>query len=155
MAVIMQRTIFWDVTPYSPVEVCLSFRGTYCLHLQDQRVTKQVPTLQPTLLSSSLLGLIFKLEDWGTAFFQNISKHSITSQNIVPFILSRFDVVFSIIIIWDSIITKKQYLISLVINFLFSKSVSCLNVFKLFDDIVTLSNVLFMILHGTLLCRPV
>jgi hypothetical protein len=158
MVVLVKRAIFWDVMPYSPVEVYLLFRGTHCLHLQDQRVSQTSSNSSTHFLSSSLLGLVFIPEDWDSAFFQNINKHSITSQNIVLFILSPFDLFFffPIIIIWDSIITKKQYLISLVTSVLFSKAVSCLNVFKcLFDNIVTLSNVLFIILHGTLLCRPI
>jgi hypothetical protein len=30
----LKCTIFWGVTPCSPVEVHLRFEGTYCLHLQ-------------------------------------------------------------------------------------------------------------------------
>jgi hypothetical protein len=32
---IMKNTVFWDVTPCSPVEVHQRFGGIYCLHLQD------------------------------------------------------------------------------------------------------------------------
>jgi hypothetical protein len=30
---------FWDITPYSLVKVNLSFRGTYCIRLQVQRIS--------------------------------------------------------------------------------------------------------------------
>jgi hypothetical protein len=33
-AVVMKSTLFWDITPYSPLKVSHCFRGTYCLHLQ-------------------------------------------------------------------------------------------------------------------------
>jgi hypothetical protein len=33
-AVIMKSTIFWDITPCSPLKVKGRFRGAYCLHLQ-------------------------------------------------------------------------------------------------------------------------
>jgi hypothetical protein len=38
-AVTMKRTIFWDVTLCSPVDVHQRFGGTYCLHLQGQKVS--------------------------------------------------------------------------------------------------------------------
>jgi hypothetical protein len=35
----VKSTTFWDVPPYSPVEFCWWFGGTYCLHLQGQGVS--------------------------------------------------------------------------------------------------------------------
>jgi hypothetical protein len=39
-AVTMKSTTFWDVTLCSTVQVNWCFRGTYCLHLQGQRVSQ-------------------------------------------------------------------------------------------------------------------
>jgi hypothetical protein len=35
-AVVMKSTIFWDITPCSPLKVNQHFGGTYRLHLQDR-----------------------------------------------------------------------------------------------------------------------
>jgi hypothetical protein len=35
--VVMKSTIFWDITPCSPLSVNRRFGGTYCLHLQDRK----------------------------------------------------------------------------------------------------------------------
>jgi hypothetical protein len=33
----IKSTIFWDITPYSPLSVNRHFGGTYCLHLQGRK----------------------------------------------------------------------------------------------------------------------
>jgi hypothetical protein len=38
-AVTMKSVIFWDVTPYSLVEAYRHFRGKYCIHIQDKRLS--------------------------------------------------------------------------------------------------------------------
>jgi hypothetical protein len=38
-AVVMKSTVFWDITPYSSLNVNQRFGGTYCLHLQGQRIS--------------------------------------------------------------------------------------------------------------------
>jgi hypothetical protein len=40
-AVTMNSTIFWDVTPCSLVEFNQCLGGTYCLYLQDRRVSQE------------------------------------------------------------------------------------------------------------------
>jgi hypothetical protein len=35
----LKNTIFWDLSSCSLVDVCRCFGGTYCLHLQGQRVS--------------------------------------------------------------------------------------------------------------------
>jgi hypothetical protein len=36
----MNSTVVWDVMLFSPVEVYIRFRETYCLHLQGQKVSQ-------------------------------------------------------------------------------------------------------------------
>jgi hypothetical protein len=36
----LKSTIFWDITPCSPLNVNRSFGGTYRLHLQDRRISR-------------------------------------------------------------------------------------------------------------------
>jgi hypothetical protein len=36
----VKTTVFWDVMPYSPIEVSWLFRGPYNLHLQGWRVNQ-------------------------------------------------------------------------------------------------------------------
>jgi hypothetical protein len=38
-AVVMKSTIFWDITPCSPLEVNRRFGGTYRFHLQGRRIS--------------------------------------------------------------------------------------------------------------------
>jgi hypothetical protein len=33
----MKITVFWDVKPCSLADISQLFRGTYCLHLQEER----------------------------------------------------------------------------------------------------------------------
>jgi hypothetical protein len=39
MALTMKNTVFWVVTPHSLIDTYKRFRGTYCLHLQDRKVS--------------------------------------------------------------------------------------------------------------------
>jgi hypothetical protein len=39
-AVVMKSSIFWDITPCSPLKVNRSFGGTYRLHLQGRRISR-------------------------------------------------------------------------------------------------------------------
>jgi hypothetical protein len=41
-AVILKSTVFWDVTPCSPVDVPLYFTETYCFHPEGRRHPKKV-----------------------------------------------------------------------------------------------------------------
>jgi hypothetical protein len=41
-AVVMKSTVFWDVTPYSPLEVNRCFGGTYHLHFQGEPMGTEV-----------------------------------------------------------------------------------------------------------------
>jgi hypothetical protein len=64
--VVMKSTIFWDITPRSPLRVNRRFGGTYCLHLQGRRnkLSKKSACLLPafTLVSCSAYFFILKME---------------------------------------------------------------------------------------------
>jgi hypothetical protein len=64
-SVIMKSTIFWDITPYSPLKINRSLGETYYLHLQGQRIRQTRNELEsrwqsdPCLLTcSGLHGII-------------------------------------------------------------------------------------------------
>jgi hypothetical protein len=41
IAVVMKSSVFWDITPYSPLKVNRRFRGTYWIHLQGGRISRE------------------------------------------------------------------------------------------------------------------
>jgi hypothetical protein len=69
--VIMTTAIFWDVTPYSPVEAHWSFGVTYWFHFQGPSVSQ--PFTSCLLLAGYLLGL-FSPEDGGIIFLRNVRQ---------------------------------------------------------------------------------
>jgi hypothetical protein len=61
-AVTIKSTIFWDMTPYSLVEVHRGFKESYCFHLQGLRVSQAskfqaLATWSPTTVFINLLVL--------------------------------------------------------------------------------------------------
>jgi hypothetical protein len=42
----LKSTIFWDITPRSPLKVNRRFGGTYRLHLQGRRITEQETSVE-------------------------------------------------------------------------------------------------------------
>jgi hypothetical protein len=64
-AVVMKNSIFWDVTPCSPLKVSRRFGGTYHLHLQGQ--------LAICFHAGFFVGLFFGPEDGGNMFLLNVS----------------------------------------------------------------------------------
>jgi hypothetical protein len=78
MSVAMKSSTFWDITRYSWVKDSLDFRGTYCLHLQGQRVCQTRNQHEAgLLLADFLLGLLFHPEDGGNVISQNTELISI------------------------------------------------------------------------------
>jgi hypothetical protein len=72
----MLSIIFWDVMKCSPVEIHDRFGGTYCLPLQNRRVSQQrvggfVCCL---LLAGYVLGLLFDPEDGDSTFPRNVNQ---------------------------------------------------------------------------------
>jgi hypothetical protein len=65
-AVVMNSTIFWDITPCSPLRVNRRFGGTYGLHLQSRAL------LATFFHAGFLLGLFFDPEDGGDMFLRNV-----------------------------------------------------------------------------------
>jgi hypothetical protein len=55
-AVFMKSTIFWDITPCSPLRVNRPFGGTYCHHLQGR---KNKTSKKPALLATCFHGDFF------------------------------------------------------------------------------------------------
>jgi hypothetical protein len=43
----MKNTALWGMTPCSLLEDCWNFRGTYCLYLQCQGMTRQHAGVDP------------------------------------------------------------------------------------------------------------
>jgi hypothetical protein len=67
----MESTVFWDVTPYSPVEVHRSFGRMYCLHLQVRRESQSKNQFCLSLYFARFLrDLLFDPEPGGITFFR-------------------------------------------------------------------------------------
>jgi hypothetical protein len=60
--VTLKMVIFWDVTPSSPVEVYRCFGGTYCLCLQDRRISQATSEEEVASRTLRLLLVLFILE---------------------------------------------------------------------------------------------
>jgi hypothetical protein len=83
-AVVMKSYIFWDITSCSPIKVNRRFGGTYRLHLQGRRITKQKTSVKaggkqsPPRKDCHLLSswfpawLFFYPEDGGDMFLRNV-----------------------------------------------------------------------------------
>jgi hypothetical protein len=63
-AVVMKGTIFWDITPCSPLKVNRRFGGTYLLHLHG--------SVFHLLTRWFLLGLFFDPKDGGDMFLRKV-----------------------------------------------------------------------------------
>jgi hypothetical protein len=75
-AVVMKSTIFWDITPCSPLSVNRRFGGTYRLHLQGRKnispARNQHESKCHLLTRWFLLSLyFFDPEDGGDLFLRN------------------------------------------------------------------------------------
>jgi hypothetical protein len=75
-AVVMKSTIFWDITPCSPLSIHRRFGGTYRFHLQGRKnkfsnkpAWKQVAS---SFHAGLLLNLFFDPEDGGNMFLRNV-----------------------------------------------------------------------------------
>jgi hypothetical protein len=44
--VVMKSSVLWDITPCSPLKVKRCFGGTFCFHLQGQRINQQETSLK-------------------------------------------------------------------------------------------------------------
>jgi hypothetical protein len=63
----MKSSIFWDITPLSPLKVNRRFGGTYLLHLRGRRIS-EARNRREEGSKSCLLDLFFKPEDGGDMF---------------------------------------------------------------------------------------
>jgi hypothetical protein len=69
-AVVAKSSVFWDVTPCSPLKINQCSGGTSCLHLQCRRVSQSSACYLPH--AGFLLGLFFSSEDGGYMFLQSV-----------------------------------------------------------------------------------
>jgi hypothetical protein len=72
-----KSSIFWDITPCSPLKVNRSFGETRCLHLQERRTSQarnqhEAGGKHSLLHADFLLGLFFDPEDGGDVFLQHV-----------------------------------------------------------------------------------
>jgi hypothetical protein len=80
----MKRTVFWDVTPRSPVEVHRCIGRLFCLHLQGRRIKKESTQQEAdgnhiiSLLLVTSLAYSPSPENGGSTFLRNV----ITSQKV-------------------------------------------------------------------------
>jgi hypothetical protein len=66
--VVTKSSIFWDITPGSPLKVNRSFGGTSHLLFQGQRIKQSL-----LLYAGFLLGLFFDPVNRGDMFLRNVS----------------------------------------------------------------------------------
>jgi hypothetical protein len=72
----LKSSIFWDITPCSPLKVNQYFEEKFRLHPQGRRISQaKAPGIKPGGKQSSdfLLGLFFDSEDGGEMFLRNVS----------------------------------------------------------------------------------
>jgi hypothetical protein len=71
---VLTNSVFWDITPRSPLKVNRGFGGTRCLQLQGRRISQAEQLCLPSAFHSSfLLGLFFDSEDGSDMLFRNVS----------------------------------------------------------------------------------
>jgi hypothetical protein len=82
-AVVMKSSIFWDITPCSPLKFSRHFGGTYRLHLQGRRICQASLPSDFTLISCSAYSSTLKM------FIRNVgwlpTGYKALSQRIVIF----------------------------------------------------------------------
>jgi hypothetical protein len=113
----LNSTIFWDITPYSPLKVNQSFRGISCFLLRGRRMSRArnhsesrceaercTTLLGEHLFLSFFLGLIFGPEDGGHMFFPKRltfnGLHGVISQKIILFLTTAVRISNPTIINW-------------------------------------------------------
>jgi hypothetical protein len=73
--VVSKSSIFWDITPFSPLKVNQGFGGTCRLHLLGQRIIKagnQRENMWEAEFAGFLPGLFFDPEDEADIFLRNV-----------------------------------------------------------------------------------
>jgi hypothetical protein len=85
----MTSTIFWDITPCSPLIVNRRFGGLYRFHLQGRKIRQDTRALlAPYFRAGFFVGLFFDHEDGGDISLRNPKLHGVTTQKIILFILT-------------------------------------------------------------------
>jgi hypothetical protein len=85
-AVVMKSTVFWDITPCSPLSGNRRFGGTYRLYLQGRKtkLSKKPACLPPAFNLVSCSAYYFDLEDGGDMFLLNVGWHSTDYTALYP-----------------------------------------------------------------------
>jgi hypothetical protein len=92
-SVIMKNTVFWDMTPCSPVVVHRRFGRTYCMHFQDRILSLEIKQFCFLITSYWL-----QWKKYVTPEHQRISTslHGVTYQNTVLFMVTIYYLPFHI-----------------------------------------------------------
>jgi hypothetical protein len=86
---VMMRSVFWDITPCSPLKVNRRFGGTCRLHLHGLRISQAINQHKACsacylLHTGYLLGLFFDDGDGGNMFLQNVGWPSTDYMVLCP-----------------------------------------------------------------------
>jgi hypothetical protein len=68
----LKSTIFWDITPCSPLKINRHFGGTYRLHLHGRSISRARNYVATCFHAGFLIGLFFDREDGGDMFLRNV-----------------------------------------------------------------------------------
>jgi hypothetical protein len=87
-AVVMESTIFWDITPCSPLKVNGRFGGTYHLYLQGRRIREARNSViagdKQSFHDGFLLGLFFDSDDGADIFLRKVAWLSTDYMALYP-----------------------------------------------------------------------
>jgi hypothetical protein len=72
----LKSTVFWDITPCSPLRVNRRFGGTYRLHLQGRKNKFRKKSRESRCTLVSCWTYFFNPEDGGDMFLRNVGWHS-------------------------------------------------------------------------------
>jgi hypothetical protein len=86
----VKNTIFWDITPYSPLKANGHFEGKYRLHLLGQRISQARNQNESRWQANEAYFLTLMMEAMffsGTSVdFQRTIQHYIPDDSFLPFI---------------------------------------------------------------------
>jgi hypothetical protein len=78
--VLLKSFILWDMMPCSPANVAQRFGGTYCLHLQDQKVSQAKSQDEAGSKQSSACFMLFRC----LAYSLTLKMQAVCSSKTLP-----------------------------------------------------------------------